>query len=143
MTKTKPTKSPAYDSRLAEKLVALLRYEIAPSTQGVGPFEILGELLDLTREEVLNHTFGDDEDADYTREQMCELERWSAIVAEHLIRALAMCGLADKAEAFLEDHARSRRECAAKFNQAPEVPFTDEERKALADAWGKEQAVAS
>ncbi len=118
-------------SRNAEKLIAALHFEMH---QGRGPSEILEDIMARVVHILFTEEFVDDdiEDAVLKRSQ-----RYAITLAEHVLRGLLASERPDVAERIVEDLARTRRECAARFNTEPVVPWTPGEQEALAASWGR------
>ena len=124
------------DSRLAEKLIALLRYEMEDG-RGCCAEELIDEVIVDTRTAIVNQFDGPE---DLTDEQCEKITRETLVLADHLVMVLVETGHADAAEKTIEHIANRRRECDAKFGSPRSVPFSTEEREKLASQWGKSSA---
>ncbi|MGE3460236.1 MAG: hypothetical protein AB7O24_34335 [Kofleriaceae bacterium] len=129
------------DTRVTEKLLALLRYEMDVE-HGVGSSELLDETLDWVRDILLN---GDDAET-YEKPTEDDRRRWrnqNVAMAEHIVAAMVASGHAAECTELVEHWAERRRECEAKFKMSRLVPFTASEEKSLTAAWNQSSADAA
>lgn len=119
------------ESRRAEQLIALLRYEMEDG-RGCGSSELIEEIIGDVRNATIHQFDGPD---DLTDEQSARIDRDVLILADHLVMALVASGHADAAEAMIESIALRRSECDAKFGTPRSVPFSHREREQLAKQW--------
>lgn len=148
-TKKKPTKSkpvtaaPVAETRTAEKLIALWRYETDRDTGGCCAGEHVMFLTDHIRDLVGNGP-GHGPNGDYTAADLARYDRESTLLGDHLLVALVRMGRMEAAFEWLEHIAQQRRECQARFGQARElIPFEGDEQKKLATAWDQANAAAA
>lgn len=119
------------NSRLTEKLIALLRYEME-NGRGCDCSELIEEVLADTRQAIVCQFDGDE---DLTAKQIERIDRDVMILADHLVMALMETDHADDAESLIDNIANRRRECDAKFGSPRMPPFSHREREELAKQW--------
>ncbi len=125
----------ADSSRNAEKLIAALHFEMH---QGRGTSEILAEVMKSASHILFSEEFPDeDAPVDVADAALERCERYAVTLAEYVLRGLLAIERPDLAERIVEELARSRRECAARFNTEPAVPWAPGEQEALAANWGR------
>lgn len=121
-------------SRLAEQLMALLRYELDDG-RGCCAEELIDDVIGEARDAMICQFDGTE---DLTAEQCEKITGDVLVLADHLVMAMVATGHADRARAVVESIAASRRRCDAKFGSPRDVPFSHAERDELAKEWDVE-----